>query len=260
MRAANYADLPADIGVQNAETGHLLVVDDDPEICGLVAEYFSGEGYRVSTAGDGQAMRRVIAQQPVDLILLDLGLPGEGGLELAQWIRANSDIRIIILSGRGETVDRIIGLEMGSDDYLAKPFAMRELLARVKSVLRRVQLGAADQTSRAPPRVRFAGWTLDRLSRRVVAPSGDEVRLTAGEFDLLAAFVDNANSVLSRERLLDITRDREAVPVDRTIDVQVGRLRRKLQDDSGAPRLIKSVRGAGYIFTPIVEAADPPVP
>jgi two-component system OmpR family response regulator len=249
-----------DRGNQKSETGHLLVVDDDEEICGLIAEYFSGEGYRISIAGDGVAMRRIMAQAPIDLVLLDLGLPGEGGLELAQWIRAHSEARIIVLSGRGDTIDRIIALELGVDDYLSKPFAMRELLARVRSVLRRVQVRAEVQTRPGRARVRFAGWTLDRRSRSLWAPTGDEVRLTAGEFDLLAAFIDNANSVLSRDRLLDITRDRDAGPIDRTIDVQVGRLRRKLHDTSSAPRLIKSVRGAGYIFTPIVEPAELPAP
>src|SRR5579872_5829343 len=226
---------------RDEETRHILVVDDDDLICGLITEYFSGEGYRVSSAGDGEAMRQVMTQSRVDLILLDLALPGEDGLSLARWARANSDVRIIMLSGRGETIDRIIGLEMGSDDYLPKPFEMRELLARVRSVLRRAP--AREESARpGRSRLRFAGWTLDRASRTLLSPEGNEVRLTGGEFDLLAVFVDNANSVLSRDRLLDLTRDREPSPIDRTIDVQVGRLRRKLQDDNGPPRLIKAVR------------------
>lgn len=239
----------------DGEPSHILVVDDDDLICGLINEYFSSEGYRVFVAGDGEAMRRIMTQSHVDLILLDLALPGEDGLSLARWARANSDVRIIMLSGRGETIDRIIGLEMGSDDYLAKPFEMRELLARVRSVLRRTV--TRDETARnGRSRIRFAGWTLDRASRTLLSPAGDEVRLTGGEFDLLAVFVDHANSVLSRDRLLDLTRDREPSPIDRTIDVQVGRLRRKLQDDNGPPRLIKAVRGAGYIFTPHVELIE----
>src|SRR5262245_60401589 len=200
-------------------------------------------------------MRRVIGQDPVDLVILDLMLPGEDGLTLARALRSESGIGIIILTGRGETVDRIIGLEMGADDYLPKPFHLRELLARVKSVLRRVQSRTGDGPQQSRSRARFAGWNLDLSSRELLSPSGDEVRLTTGEFDLLAAFVNNANQVLTRDRLLDLARNREAGPFDRTIDVQVGRLRRKLEDDPQNPTLIKTVRGSGYIFTPPVEIA-----
>ena len=236
-----------------SDNGHILVVDDQQEICDVVEEYLTGEGYRVSTAHDGAGMRRTLAQSPADLVILDLMLPGEDGLSLARALRSESGIGIIILTGRGETVDRIIGLEMGADDYLPKPFHLRELLARVKSVLRRVQsrTGEAPQTART--RAHFAGWTLDLSSRELLSPSGVEVRLTTGEFDLLAAFVNNPNQVLSRDRLLDLARNREAGPFDRTIDVQVGRLRRKLEDDPQNPTLIKTVRGSGYIFTPTVE-------
>jgi two-component system OmpR family response regulator len=237
-----------------SDTAHILIVDDEQEICEVVKEYLTGENYRVSTAHDGGGMRRILGQQsPVDLVILDLMLPGEDGLTLARSLRSESGIGIIILTGRGETVDRIIGLEMGADDYLPKPFHLRELLARVKSVLRRVQ----SRTEASPPpsrqRARFAGWNLDLSSRELLSPQGEEVRLTTGEFDLLAAFVSNANQVLSRDRLLDLARNREAGPFDRTIDVQVGRLRRKLEDDPQNPMLIKTVRGSGYIFTPSVE-------
>jgi two-component system OmpR family response regulator len=236
------------------DNAHILVVDDQREICDVVRDYLSGEGYRVSTAHDGAGMRRAMAQSPVDLVILDLMLPGEDGLTLARSLREESGIGIIILTGRGETVDRIIGLEMGADDYLPKPFHLRELLARVKSVLRRVSSRAAERTT--PPRVRarFAGWNLDLSSRELLSPLGREVRLTTGEFDLLAAFVNNANQVLTRDRLLDLARNRESGPFDRTIDVQVGRLRRKLEDDPQRPTMIKTVRGSGYIFTPPVEA------
>jgi two-component system, OmpR family, response regulator len=232
--------------------GHILIVDDEQEICSVVEEYLTGEGYRVSTAHDGAGMRRVMSQGQVDLVILDLMLPGEDGLTLAQALRSGSRIGIIILTGRGETVDRIIGLEMGADDYLTKPFHLRELLARVKSVLRRVQ-SRTDDTPRLVRSVQFAGWHLDLSSRELLSPAGQEIRLTTGEFDLLAAFVNNANQVLSRDRLLDLARNREAGPFDRTIDVQVGRLRRKLDDDPQNPTLIKTVRGSGYIFTPAVE-------
>jgi two-component system OmpR family response regulator len=235
-------------------TGHILVVDDQKEICEVVQQYLSSEGYRVSVANDGGGMRRVMGQAEVDLVILDLMLPGEDGLTLARQLREESTVGIIILTGRGETVDRIIGLEMGADDYLPKPFHLRELLARVKSVLRRASSRAhKEKPSGARARARFAGWHLDLSTRELVSPDGGEVRLTTGEFDLLAAFVNNANQVLSRDRLLDLARNREAGPFDRTIDVQVGRLRRKLEPDPQNPTMIKTVRGTGYIFTPTVE-------
>lgn len=237
-----------------SDNGHILVVDDQKEICDVVQEYLAGEGYRVSTAHDGGGMRRSLSQGPVDLVILDLMLPGEDGLTLARALRnEQSGIGIIILTGRGETVDRIIGLEMGADDYLPKPFHLRELLARVKSVLRRVQARTGEKPAATRSRARFSGWSLDLSSRELMSPGGEEVRLTTGEFDLLAAFVHNANQVLTRDRLLDLARNREAGPFDRTIDVQVGRLRRKLEDDPQNPSLIKTVRGSGYIFTPAIE-------
>ncbi len=236
-----------------SDNGHILIVDDQQEICDVVQEYLTGEGYRVSTAHDGAGMRRVLSQSPVDLVILDLMLPGEDGLTLARALRSESGIGIIILTGRGETVDRIIGLEMGADDYLPKPFHLRELLARVKAVLRRAHDRSGEGPQPARSRAKFAGWSLDLSSRELQSPSGEPVRLTTGEFDLLAAFVNNANQVLSRDRLLDLARNREAGPFDRTIDVQVGRLRRKLDEDPQNPNLIKTVRGSGYIFTPAVE-------
>jgi len=236
------------------DTGHILIVDDQKEICEVVQEYLSGEGYKVSAAHDGPGMRRAMQSNRIDLVILDLMLPGEDGLTLARSLRDESSVGIIILTGRGETVDRIIGLEMGADDYLPKPFHLRELLARVKSVLRRVSSRSDKEKPAAQRhRARFAGWNLDLATRELLSPDGTEVRLTTGEFDLLAAFVNNANQVLSRDRLLDLARNREAGPFDRTIDVQVGRLRRKLEDDPERPTLIKTVRGTGYIFTPQVE-------
>ena len=235
-----------------SENGHILVVDDQQEICDLVREYLTDEGFRVSTANDGAGLRGVIAREAIDLVILDVVLRGEDGLQLARELRSQSDVGIIMLTGRGETVDRIIGLEMGADDYLSKPFHLRELLARVRSVLRRGLRGGDASPSRE--RVRFAGWTLDLASRELLSPAGDDVRLTTGEYELLAAFVGHANQVLSRDRLLDLSRHREAGPFDRTIDVQVGRLRRKLEDDPKNPAVIKTVRGGGYIFTPPVES------
>jgi two-component system, OmpR family, response regulator len=234
--------------------GHILVVDDQKEICEVVQQYLSSEGYRVSVANDGGGMRRIMAQTSVDLVILDLMLPGEDGLTIARELREESPVGIIILTGRGETVDRIIGLEMGADDYLPKPFHLRELLARVKSVLRRVSTRVEqEKPDSSRSKAQFAGWRLDLSTRELVSPNGGEVRLTTGEFDLLAAFINNANQVLSRDRLLDLARNREPGPFDRTIDVQVGRLRRKLEPDPQRPTIIKTVRGTGYIFTPTVE-------
>lgn len=236
-----------------SDNGHILVVDDQQEICDLLRDYLTDEGFRVSTARDGEGLREALARAPVNLVILDLVLPGEDGLALARELRSQSEVGIIIIAGRGETVDRIIGLEMGADDYLPKPFNLRELLARVKSVLRRVQSRAADGPQASRSVARFAGWSFDLSSRELLSPSGQGVRLTTAEFDLLAAFVNHANQVLSRDRLLDLARNREAGPFDRTIDVQVGRLRRKLEEDPQSPSLIKTVRGSGYIFTPPVE-------
>jgi DNA-binding response OmpR family regulator len=235
-----------------SESGHILVVDDQQEICDLVREYLTDEGFRVSTANDGVGLRAEIARGSVDLVILDLVLRGEDGLQLARELRSQSDIGIIMLTGRGETVDRIIGLEMGADDYLSKPFHLRELLARVRSVLRRGAARAGEKSAQPRARIRFSDWSLDLASRELLSPSGEEVRLTTGEFELLAAFVNHANQVLSRDRLLDLSRHREAGPFDRTIDVQVGRLRRKLEDDPKNPTMIKTVRGGGYIFTPAI--------
>src|SRR6266852_2966571 len=237
------------------DNGHILVVDDQREICDFVQAYLTSEGYRVSTAQDGVEMRRIMAHgRPVDLVLLDTMMPGEHGLSLARFLRVGlrSSVGIIILTGRGEILDRII-LEMGVDDYLPKPFHLRALLHRVKRVLHRASTRTAERQAAPRSRARFGGWYLDLASRELLSPSGEEVRLTAGEFDLLAAFVSNANQVLTRDRLLDLARNREAGPFDRTIDVQVGRLRRKLEDDPQRPTMIKTVRGTGYIFTPTVE-------
>jgi two-component system OmpR family response regulator len=232
---------------------HILVVDDEPELCALIEEYLAEEGYRVSTAHDGMGMRRVIRQGAVDLVILDLMLPGEDGLTLARQLREHSQVGIIMLTGRTETFDRIIGLEMGADDYLPKPFHLRELLARVKSVMRRISARSRATINPTGMRARFAGWRFDMSTRELVSPTGDEVHLTTAEFDLLAALVNNANKVLTRDRLLHLVCNREAGPFDRTIDMQVGRLRRKLGDGTGNPTMIKTVRGTGYIFTPPVE-------
>jgi two-component system, OmpR family, response regulator len=234
---------------------HILVVDDEQEICEIVRQYLEGEGFRVTSVHDGAGMRRVMATEAVSLVILDVMLPGEDGLTLARELRDEwPQIGILILTGRGDTVDKIIGLEMGADDYLSKPFHLRELLARTRSVLRRVAPAPRENGAQRPrSRASFAGWHLDLATRELMSPTGGVVHLTTGEFDLLAVFVVNSNQILSRERLLDLARNREGGPFDRTIDVQVGRLRRKLEDDPDNPTLIKTVRGTGYIFTPAVE-------
>lgn len=253
---ANYAYRRVDgldvVYAAMSSSEHILVVDDLAEVREMLQTYLTQQGYRVSVAEDGAKLRRTIAQEPVDLVILDLMLPGEDGLSLTRYLREHSDVSIIILTGKGEIVDRIVGLELGADDYIAKPFDLRELLARTKSVLRRAKKldSAADETQK---KVLFAGWALDFDSRQLRSPQGSEVPLTTGEFELLVGFVNHPNRVLSRDELLDLTRNRKAIPFDRSIDVQVGRLRRKIEADPERPTIIKTVRGAGYVFATKVE-------
>jgi two-component system, OmpR family, response regulator len=234
---------------------HILIVDDEKEICKAIAEYLTEEGYRVSTAHDGATMRQVLANSQLDLILLDLKFPNDDGLALARLLRNETNVALIIVTRRGDIVDRIVGLEMGADDYLSKPFHLGELLARVKSVLRRVRAASATAQPGVPPtQIHFAGWRLRLGSRDLQSPLGEAIRLTTGEFELLAAFVSNPYRVLTRDRLAELAQHRRIAAVGRTIDVQVGRLRRKLGDDSQEPILIKTVRGIGYIFAQNVQA------
>ena len=234
---------------------HVLVVDDEAAIGELIRNYLGRHGFRVSLAADGSEMRRQMEQERVDLVLLDLGLPGEDGLTLTRHIRSHSNVGVIIVTGSGESVDRIVGLELGADDFVSKPFDLRELLARVRSVLRRTNPAIPGEPPARASAVRFSGWTLDTQSRRLFAPDGSEVALTTGEYELLQVFVDNPNKVLSRDQLLQATRNRDAAPFDRAIDMQITRLRRKIEVDADKPLLIKAVRGAGYIFTPRVHKA-----
>ena len=230
--------------VKMSTNQHILIVDDDPEIRKLLQDYLQRNGYQVSVVEDGAGMWRLLDGQAVDLIVLDIMLPGEDGLTLCRQLRAGSGIPVIMLTALGEDTDRIVGLEMGADDYLSKPFNPRELLARIRGVLRRTGGDVGDAEA-----VRFADWILDRTARHLISPDGVVVNLSNGEFRLLEAFVEHPNRVLSRDQLMDILQGRDWGPFDRSIDVQVSRLRRRLRDDARESALIKTIRGEGYVFT-----------
>ncbi|NID14612.1 response regulator [Luteibacter yeojuensis] len=229
----------------------LLIVDDEADVTLLLSRYFSSQGFRVTTACDGHEMRRALAAQPVDLVLLDLGLPDEDGFAITRYLREQWRGPVVIVTGRGEAVDRIVGLELGADDYVTKPFDLRELLARVRSVLRRSR-ATGNPVSQAPNRLAFDRYVLDVQSHTLVDSEQNPVELTGGEFVLLRTLVEHPNQVMTRDQLMNHVHGREAGPFDRAIDVQVGRLRRKIEPDPSRPRLIKSVRGTGYLFTPTV--------
>ncbi|SFC25886.1 DNA-binding response regulator, OmpR family, contains REC and winged-helix (wHTH) domain [Polaromonas sp. OV174] len=239
----------------NAAT-HIAVVDDDLDITLLLAGYLQDQGYRVSQLHSGRALISLMASDPPGLVLLDLGLPGEDGLSIARQLREHWLCGLVIVTGRGDAVDKVVGLEVGADDYVTKPFDLRELLARIKAILRRLTPNPfpAALTS-AHERLCFSGWQLDCSARRLSGADGQEVALTTGEFELLCLFARHPGRVLTRDFLLEQTRGREATPFDRTIDVQIGRLRKKLEVDAGNPCIIKSVRSAGYILVPPVERA-----
>jgi len=235
-----------------ASRPHVLIVDDDEEILALVVRYFGNQGFRVSTASHGAQMREALqGGDAIDVVLLDLGLPQEDGLELTRWLRQHWGGAVIIITGRGESVDRVVGLELGADDYVTKPFDLRELLARVRSVLRRTAPPPERQVANAA--IEFAGFRLDAQARVLVGPAGEPIDLTTGEFEVLQVFVDAPNRILSRDQLMERMHGREAGPYDRAIDVQIGRLRRKIEKDAAKPELIKSVRGAGYVFAARVQ-------
>jgi two-component system, OmpR family, response regulator len=233
---------------------HILIVDDHREIRDLVSRALTKEGFRVSVAADGRAMRKVLADSRIDLILLDLMLPGEDGLSLCRSVRAESRIPIVMLTAKGDEVDRVIGLEMGADDYLPKPFGSRELVARIRAVLRRSQetFVAQVKPSERPKQYHFDRWRLDIGARELLREDGVALPLSTGEFDLLLALVERPQRVLSRDQLLDLARGRAANALDRSIDTQVSRLRRKLEKDPSDPKIIKTVWGGGYMFTPAV--------
>jgi DNA-binding response OmpR family regulator len=244
---------PTGLGAEFSRGVHVLAVDDDPAIRNLIADYLADQNVRVSVASDSGEMQRVLATGAVDLVILDLKLGSEDGLQIVRALRAQSDLPIIVLTGhRRDSVDRVVGLELGADDYLTKPFSPRELLARIHAVLRR---SPTPQPGRDAKRVRyrFAGWELNSRTRRLNSPAGEAVPLTKGEFALLMVFLQSPQHVLTREHLLSASRVHDNEVFDRSIDVQILRLRRKLENDPSAPTLLKTERGVGYLFASPVE-------
>jgi len=232
---------------------HLLIIDDDREIRELLSKFLERNQFRVTAARDAREARRAWSNGHYQMIVLDLMMPGESGLDFARWLRTQDNVPIIMLTAMGDEMDRIIGLEFGADDYIPKPFNPRELLARIRAVLRRTGEGAERTSGTDMRTMRFAGWQLEPSRRRLLNPDGTEVPLTGGEYDLLVALLDRANRVLTRDMLLDLLRGRQAGPFDRAIDVAVSRLRRKLEDDGRNAQVIKTVRGGGYVLAAEVE-------
>ncbi len=234
---------------------HILIVDDDAEIRRLLCDYLTRNGLRTSAVADGRAMWQALSAGRVDLIVLDLMLPGDDGLTLCRNLRARSiDTPVVMLTARGEETDRIVGLEMGADDYLAKPFSARELLARIKVVLRRARSLPANLRPDTARNLRFGPWVLDTVHRHLLSATGVVTPLSGAEFRLLRVFLSHPNRVLNRDQLVDLTQGKEADPLDRSIDVQVSRLRHRLRDDPREPQLIKTVRGEGYVLAAEVTA------
>ena len=230
-----------------------MVVDDDREIRELLQQYLEKNGMRVTTVGDGRGMQQSLDSAHIDLIVLDLMLPGADGLELCRNLRVKSQIPVIMLTARGDEMDRILGLEMGADDYLPKPFNPRELLARIKVVLKRTQALTPRNTPETHNPIRFVGWTMDPIARHLLSADAAVTPLSGAEYRLLRVFLDHPNHILNRDQLLDLTQGRESDPFDRSNDVLNPRLRRRLDDDPKDPQIIKTVRGEGFVFTAPVE-------
>jgi two-component system OmpR family response regulator len=232
-------------------TPRVLIVDDDPLIRELLQAYLSQEGYEVHCAATAELAETFLASQTVDLVMLDIRLPGKDGLTLTRELRVRSEVGIILITGRNDEIDRIVGLECGADDYVIKPLNPRELVSRAKNLIRRVRHAQSPQpvVAVSKPVKQFADWALDTDRRRLIDPAGSETLLTHGEYQLLSVFLRNSGHTLSRDQLMDQIRNREWVPNDRSIDVLVGRLRRKLHDDPAEPQLIITIHGAGYLFT-----------
>lgn len=226
----------------------VLVVDDDAEVRQLLQDYLGAHGYRVQGCADSAALRQALQLELPDLVLLDVGLPGEDGLSLARFLREHHDLAVIMISGAGTPLDRIIGLEVGADDYLAKPFDPRELLARVKTVMRRYRREDREEPAQEQDGIRLGRFVLDLQRRQLLDEHAAEVELTAMEFDLLQAFAQRPDRPLSRDQLLNLTQNRDWNPFDRSIDIRIARLRRKLEDDPEKPQIIRTVRGVGYML------------
>ncbi len=235
------------------KTDCILIVDDDPEIRRLLVDYLARNGFEAMAAGDGRAMGQALAHHAVDLVVLDLMLPDTDGLTLCRDLRAKSNLPVLMLTARGEETDRIVGIEMGADDYLVKPFNPRELLARIKSILRRTRALPPNLRPESARCLGFAGWCLDTAARLLSAPDGVVTPLSGGEYRLLRILLDHPNRVLNRDQLTEMIHGHEAEAYDRAIDVQVSRLRQRLRDDSREPTLIKTVRGEGYVLAASVE-------
>lgn len=231
---------------------HILVVEDDGEMRILIAKFLRQNGYRVTGARNGAEMWDTLALSSVDLVLLDVMLPGQSGLDLCRALRAKTEVPIIMVTARGEEADRVAGLELGADDYIPKPFSRPELLARIRAVLRRAQAGTGRTGVTMGDRMTFANWVLDTRRRELTAPDGSAVDLSSGEYDLLLAFCEHPQRVLSRDQVLDLARNRISDSVDRSVDVMVSRLRRKLEPLADSPSIIKTIRSAGYMFVPTV--------
>ena len=231
-----------------SDAHHIAILDDDPEIRSLLEQNLRGAGFEVSTASNGRDLKTILEHQTIDLIVLDLMLPGEDGLTICRELRAESNIPIIMLTAMTHEADRIIGLEMGADDYLTKPFSPRELVARIKATLRRQGMVTTQSEDRRRTAV-FEGWKLDVVRRELRDPDDVLVDLTSGEFDLLAALIERPNRLMTRDLLLDITKGRQADVFDRSIDITISRLRQKIEEDPKNPQFIKTVRGKGYIFS-----------
>jgi two-component system OmpR family response regulator len=260
MVACTRAEL--DPGIWMSYQPHVLIVDDEARIRAMLRRYLVDEGFKVSDTGDGADMRAVLEREAIDLVLLDLMMPGEDGLSLARYIRQHSEIPIIMLTGKGDLIDRVVGLETGADDYITKPFELREVLARIRTVMRR---SGSRVTPAAPVPDRaaeakasevlvFAGWRLDLVRRELRRQTDELVPLTSGEFELLCAFARHPNRVLNRDQLIDLVKGREWAAYDRGVDTQVMRLRKKIEPDPSNPSLIKTVRGGGYVFAAAVTA------
>lgn len=231
-------------------SARILIVDDDPRLCRTLSRYLTLQGYTARAALNGEEMREKLAADEADLVILDLNLPDEDGFSLARELQANYDLAIVMLTGRTDIIDKIVGLELGADDYVTKPFAERELLARVRSVLRRTSEETKSEETASGSVAHFAGWRLDLDAYELSSPDGNAVALTPHEFQLLVAFVQHGNRVLTREMILELLTGRDWTPEDRSVDVLIGKLRKKLHCSDQGPSLIETVRGVGYKFKP----------